>query len=172
MIIILSVTGHRPNDLGGFRSEVWLTLVELAKTKIAELNPVEVWTGGALGWDQACCEACIQLDIPFTLVIPCLPWYYASRWSDQSQNYFHGLYDGSIKTGRRHAERLMVFGTTYEMSQLHARNNYMVENCDVLLALYSGKSSGGTANAVNYAGRLRKKVINAWSDYHMPGETP
>ena len=35
----------------------------------------------------------------------------------------------------------------------------MVDNCDVLIAIYNGEPKGGTAYTVNYARRLGKEIV-------------
>ena len=43
--------------------------------------------------------------------------------------------------------------------KLEARNRYMIDKCDVLIAVYDGFSKGGTYNAINYAKKIGKKII-------------
>ncbi len=38
------------------------------------------------------------------------------------------------------------------------RNKWMVDNCDLLIAVWNG-TSGGTANCVNYAKSINKQII-------------
>jgi len=43
---------------------------------------------------------------------------------------------------------------------LYNRNIYMIDNCDALLSVWSGKESGGTLHAINYARKNNKQIIN------------
>jgi uncharacterized phage-like protein YoqJ len=47
---------------------------------------------------------------------------------------------------------------------MRRRNNWMIDQSDWLLALWSGKK-GGTANAVMYAWSRRKPVKNIWPEF-------
>ena len=47
----------------------------------------------------------------------------------------------------------------YSSIKMEARNHYMIDKCDVLIAVYDGFSKGGTHNAINYAKKLGKKII-------------
>lgn len=44
----------------------------------------------------------------------------------------------------------------------HKRNEWMVDHCDVLVAYWSGKESGGTFACVNYAKKKGVKVVNVY----------
>lgn len=46
----------------------------------------------------------------------------------------------------------------YAPAKMQIRNEYMVENCDLLIAVWD-KSDGGTANCVKYAKSQRKNII-------------
>ena len=41
---------------------------------------------------------------------------------------------------------------------MQIRNQWMVDNCELLIAVFDG-TSGGTANCVNYAKSIRKNTV-------------
>jgi len=47
----------------------------------------------------------------------------------------------------------------YSVSDLMLRNIYMVDNSDIIIAVYKTGESGGTLNTINYAESKNKKVI-------------
>ena len=47
---------------------------------------------------------------------------------------------------------------------MQLRNEAMVNDCDLLLALWNG-TSGGTANCIRYANSVKREIRNLWSDY-------
>ena len=55
------------------------------------------------------------------------------------------------------AEFVMV-SEAYDDGCMQRRNEWMVDRCDVLLAVWDG-SSGGTANCVRYAERVGRTVV-------------
>jgi len=56
--MILAVTGHRPEKLGGYGPAVAERLFNLASSELQGLRPEYVLTGMAIGWDQAVADAC------------------------------------------------------------------------------------------------------------------
>jgi uncharacterized phage-like protein YoqJ len=156
---IVAVTGHRPGKLGGYGADVLSRATLLAAKYLRELDPKEVITGMALGWDTACALAAIRLHIPLTAA---LPFEGQDRlWTlDQRAMYrcilTHAAEVVTIATGA--ADPFL----NYQM-----RNVWMADRCEEVLALWDG-SAGGTAHMVRYAtgpGRWRK-VYNAWEEWH------
>lgn len=148
--MILAFTGHRPDKLGGY-SEANPLRVKIGYEIMKHLyatKPTEAISGMALGVDQWAAISCIVLGIPFTAAIPFagqeLTWPPASR--DQ--------YDYLIKKAARVE---IVSSGGYAASKMQRRNEWMVDRCDRLLAVYDG-SAGGTANCIGYA-LAKKKLI-------------
>ena len=149
----LAVTGHRPNKLGGYHLEVRAKLVELMRPIIHKLQPELVYTGMAQGLDQAVAYVCIQENIPFIACIPCDNQ--DALWPvDAKKRYATYL--------ARAKEVINVAPGPYAAYKMQLRNEYMIDHCDHLVALWDG-SSGGTANCVNYAVRKHIPVTQIWS---------
>lgn len=153
--MILSATGHRPDKLGGYAPWVDEKLRRLARVIIETCEPVEVISGMALGWDMAWAEAAIELGVPMCAALPFDSQ--TSRWPESSQ--------------RRHAEILSrasrvitVCLPGYSPLKMQIRNEWMVNNSDMIVALWNG-TTGGTYNCVKYANKRSKPVFNAWSLY-------
>jgi hypothetical protein len=158
--MVLAITGHRPDKLGGYDGGTYTSLVSFAKRILGELKPIKVITGMALGWDQAVAQACVELEIPFVAAIPFRGQ--DSRWPGESQDRYHALLNKAV-------EIVTVSQGGYSAQKMQVRNEWMVDHCDVLLALWDG-SSGGTANCVRYAEAKKVPIINVWSDWVKKGE--
>ena len=48
---------------------------------------------------------------------------------------------------------------TYQRGCVHIRNRYLVDNCDLLIAIYNGEDKCGTAYTVNYAKQQGKEIV-------------
>lgn len=162
--MILAVTGHRPDKIGGYAPGLHRRLVSFAGQVLERRreehardhrDPITVYTGMALGWDQTVAEACTQIDMPYVAVVPHIAQ--PSRWPHESQIHYDGLIG--------EAEQVIVlFEGSWQNWMLMARNAYIVGACDEMLALWSG-APGGTASCVAMAGRARKRVTNCWEEW-------
>lgn len=153
--MIVTGTGHRPNKLGGYSAKAFKKLVNLASEILVELKPNMVISGMALGWDQALATAAILNNIPFTAAIPFQGQQNA--WPDKSRVIFSKLLEKASK-------QVVICKGNYAAWKMQKRNEWMVDNSDIVIALWDG-SSGGTANCISYANKIKKKVINCWSKF-------
>ncbi len=154
----LGITGHRPDKLGGHGPKVARALRELARAEIQALGPELVITGMALGWDQACAEAALELGIPFQALVPFMGQ--EKIWPNEAKaKYFKLL--GAAK------EVSFVSSGGFATWKLLARNRAIVALSEHLLALYDG-SSGGTRYCVDFAAHMHTPVTNCWERYNPP----
>lgn len=142
--MILAITGHRPNKLGGYiipnpiSNEVMIKLDESLKT----LKPELVLTGMALGVDQWTAQICIDVGIPFEAIIAFDG--YEKKWPVKSQEWYRYL----LTKARR---VMLLHPGPYSPSLLHQRNHWLVDQSDALLAAWDGLPGSGTAACVQYA---------------------
>jgi len=152
--MIVAGTGHRPDKLGGYTQDNFERLVTIAEKGLRGLKATKVISGMALGWDQALAQAAINLSIPFIAAIP-----FTNQdkfWNEASQAYNKLLLSKAI-------EIVNVSGMDdYKVEYMQKRNEWMVDNCDVLLSMFDG-SSGGTKNCVDYAIKKDKRMVNLFS---------
>lgn len=141
--MILAATGHRPDKLGGYDEQNPLRTWVRAQIHAAleDLKPEKAISGMALGVDSDFAEACVALGIPFIAAVPFQGQ--ESRWPQASQERYKKLL-------ARAAEVVYVSPPGYATWKFHARNQYMVDNCNLLLAVFDG-SVGGTSSTVCYA---------------------
>lgn len=153
--MIICGTGHRPEKLGGHGSATYSKLFTLAHDYLFHEDADTVISGMALGWDQALADAALHLGIP---LIAAVPFEGQERaWPVESQLHYGALL--------RRAERMVIVSPGgFSGIKMHLRNQWMVNNADMVLALWDG-SDGGTYNCVKYAKACRKPLRNLWPEW-------
>ncbi len=155
----IAITGHRPNKLdndydlkspliGHIKSEILRILIPI--TLDESKDPLTLITGMALGIDTLFALIAIELNIPFIAAIPCIN--HSSKWTYQSSK----LYDEILANPL--CNRILVYTGEYNNTCMQERNEWMVNNCDLLIAVWDN-SPGGTANCVKYAKSQNKEII-------------
>jgi len=154
----IAFTGHRPQKLGGFdptnpkRAAVRTAIhdaLQRAIDKYGKTHEIVVISGGALGVDQDAASIANKLGLPFIVAVPCQG--HDSKWNPSDKARY--------KTMLSHASQVvMVHDGPYNNTCMQDRNEWMVDHCDALVAVWDG-SSGGTANCVKYAQKMKKPII-------------
>ncbi len=154
----VSFTGYRPAKLPFFGEDDPMC-IELKRRIKAEIERCitqgadEFYSGMALGVDIWSAEAVLQLkekypDIRLIAVVPCpdqdIKWQPSDR-----QRYALAL---------KKCDNVMCTSPQYTSDCMHRRNRVLVDTCDVLIAVFDGKS-GGTKYTVDYAKKMGKKVV-------------
>jgi len=156
--MIVAFTGHRPNKLGGYNlpNPTYIHVCQQIDKQLRELNPKKVISGMALGVDQWAAYIAIKLGIPFIAAIPFEGQ--EKKWPDSSQKTYNRLLSKAY-------DIVYVSSPGYSAHKMQVRNQWMVDQCDTLIAIYDG-SKGGTGNCVEYAQSLKlfnmmpaKKII-------------
>ena len=102
----------------------------------------------ALGVDQWAAHIAHKLGIPFIAAIPFEGQEKA--WPEKSQKVYRLL--------RKLAdEEVIVSPGDYSAAKMQVRNEWMVDHCDTLIAVWNG-TSGGTGNCVKYAKSQHKSM--------------
>jgi uncharacterized phage-like protein YoqJ len=155
--MIVAGTGHRPNKVGGYSEDATGNLVIIARNWLKRNvdHRDEVITGMAQGWDQALGWAAYDLGIPFIAAVPFAGQ--ESAWPSVSQGYYNDL----LKLA---SQVHIVSEGGYAPWKMQVRNEWMVDRCDTVLALWDG-SSGGTGNCIKYAEKVGKPIVNLWEAY-------
>jgi uncharacterized phage-like protein YoqJ len=152
-------TGHRPDKLGGYNEDgiivraVKQALRNTIRKLIAE-NPDTVFiSGAALGVDTWAAEIVLEENGILTLAIPHVSQQ--KEWPVASQYRWLMLFRAA------HAVVFCDKGdyATYKMMK---RNKYMVDNSELVIAVYNGEKEGGTFDCVTYAIKQQKEIINLW----------
>lgn len=152
--MIVAATGHRPDKLGGYSKDVSRRLRTMAADFMRARKPTKVISGMALGWDQAWAEAAIELHIPFIAAVPFAGQ--ERRWPESSQSLY--------RTTIGYADEIVTIGDYYSAGAMQKRNEWMVDNSDLVVALWDG-SFGGTCNCLAYLDKKKKRYVNLWPQW-------
>lgn len=152
--MVIAGTGHRPDKLGGYTNQVHLNLVEVAETALKQISVTSVISGMAMGWDMALAQAAINLGIPLIAAVPFKGQEQA--WFEKTQKYYKYLLSKA-------SEVVIVSEGDYSNAKMQIRNEWMVDNCDLIFSMYNGDTSGGTYNCIEYAKKKEKTNINLYT---------
>lgn len=158
MTITIAGTGHRPDKLVsggkrvGYTNAVLAALIGLAETELDLLKPDEVISGVALGWDTALAIAAIRKGIPLTCAVPFEGQ--ESKWPQESQDRYNKILSKAKAV-------VVVSEGGYSAQSMQARNVWMVDRAQKILALWNG-TPGGTRNCIDYAAKVAVPVRNVW----------
>ena len=152
----VAVTGHRPHKLGkalyDVHSEEALAYIEFFTNFLKEHKTKYAISGMALGVDTLFALAVLGLkkqgvDIKLECAIPCKGQ--ECRWNSKAQAVYNNIL--------RSADVVTTLAETYTPRCMQDRNEYMVNKCAHVLAIYDG-SKGGTGNCVAYAKQRNKAM--------------
>ena len=151
-------TGHRPQQLGfapGSAAETALKnrLAGEIVRLIEEQNVRRFISGMALGVDTWAAQTVLKLkeiypDLTLECAVPCRNQ--AKRWNRRDRETYLSVL--------RAADRVTVLQEEYTPFCMQLRDAYMVEQADIVLAVWNG-SKGGTSYTVNCARKLHKTLI-------------
>lgn len=140
----IAVTGHRPNKLKNVDAIQHHMMDFLL---VQDPAPVLI-SGGALGVDQLWIEVGLCLEL---LIIAALPFKdYDNKWSAALRQKYQRLLD------QCHEVRY-ICEPGYQAHKFQKRNEWMVDNCDLLVAYWNGTPSG-TKNCIDYALKVKRNV--------------
>ena len=156
------VTGHRykgfPWDYNAdkARTTAYLTrMYDIIENVITKGGFSRFISGGALGVDMDFAEAVLYFrdkkhyDISLEIAIPCPNQ--DLKWSTQDKDRYKTILDSAdVKT---------LVNEHYTSFCMHKRNEYMVDNSDLVLAFWNGEDSGGTFYTLSYAQKKGKRVF-------------
>lgn len=143
--MIVSITGHRPEDLP---NQEWVE--DTLKNLLNNMRPQKLIQGMAAGVDLLSGKLCIDLKIPY---ISAKPWAgHVPRKEDQA---LYQLVENNSET-IVNVNQSKSYPGAYVY---HNRNHYMVDNADLVIAVWTGKKTGGTAECVKYAKKVNKRII-------------
>jgi uncharacterized phage-like protein YoqJ len=155
--MILAGTGHRPPRLGlAYTPEDQGKLRRFIEPHLKRLKPEQVISGGAQGFDQALALAAWVVGIPYVVAVPFVGQ--DAKWPDDSKELYRHILD--------HAQRVVVVcDGDYANWKFAARDRWMVDEAEGLIALYDGSGKSGTAITVGYAQEQGKPVENLWESW-------
>ena len=165
--IHIALTGHRPNKLGGYDiqtepyQKLQADLEQYIRFQLETYQTIWCHSGLALSADTIWSKAILSMRetypvrVKFHAEIPMTTQ--SSRWFKADDiNFWTQQVEAADETTLYSEQTEM---TNYEAAKaLDDRNIGMIDNADILLALWNG-TSGGTKNAVDYATKINKPVV-------------
>jgi len=146
-MITIGFSGHRDYNKNHY-NHIYIETEKVLK----EIRPDKVISGLAIGYDQLAAVIAFRNNIP---VIGAIPFIGQEKiWPENAQETYR-------KIIAKCAEAVIVSGGGYEVWKLMKRNEYIVDNSDIILTYFSGVASG-TKHCLDYAGKLNKQIINIY----------
>lgn len=153
--MIIAVTGHRPDKLWGYdlKYHKYKELSNLMINFLKENDATHCISAMALGVDIVFAISVLKLkkvnpNLILECAIPCLNQQ--CKWNKEDQELYQRILNrADIIT--------YVSNEHYKPWLMQKRNEYMVDKCDKLLAIWDG-SKGGTGNCVGYAKKKNKPI--------------
>jgi uncharacterized phage-like protein YoqJ len=173
----VSFTGHRPHwdskkdklgtgySITNERASAYGELMRKEIVKLMRRGAKRFISGGALGVDQIAYWTVHKLqregcDIENILAVP-----FESQYSNWRSKELVAWYHAMVKRADEvvYVDTLPEYSTgaragVYVPAKMQKRNEYMVNNSDVVIAVWNG-TAGGTGNCVNYAMRQNKEIV-------------
>lgn len=122
----VGVLGPPLKHLGGFNfNEIHGFVRKALKTNLQSLLPSLVIVGSDLGVEQWTCEFCIELGIPYKMVIANKEAY--QRWAPKNQSHYHYL------TAK--AKECHILAPNFSPQMWHRKNTIVQTEADKLLSI-------------------------------------
>lgn len=157
--MILCGSGHRPQKFvtpDYSWDEVCHDMWHLAYSALEKLpRETIIISGMAVGWDMELCCVAQYLHIPVWAYVPFRGQ--ESKWGNWSKERYHKLLDKCEKV-------VICSEGGYYPWKMQVRNECMVNDSDVVLALWNGES-GGTGNCIKYANQEDTPIWNVYPNW-------
>lgn len=151
----IALTGHRPQRLGLSNDEKskdweplgdWLYGILLA---MAYIEPVDIYSGMASGSDILFALTALKikkngLKAHLHCILPCKDY-------DTSNKYHVEI--------KKAADEWVELSDAFYKGCDNVRDQYLVDHCDILLAIWDGKKSGGVWSTIRKAQKVGKPII-------------
>ncbi|WP_462405910.1 SLOG family protein [Gracilibacillus sp. Marseille-QA3620] len=158
--IVISFTGHRPEQLGGFNFHHPINLAIASKIHkrllyyLEQEKSVHAISGMDLGADQIFALTVLKLkkqgySIALEAAIPCANQ--PDGWPKESKKIWQDILDQTDTITNLSTE-------DYSPQLIHKRNMYLVNRCDEIIAVFNGKR-GGTGNTIRYAKKRNRPIF-------------
>jgi len=162
--MIIAGTGHRPPTLFKENPYSFANKSKLIDFIVDIIDNLEsdgifierIISGLAQGWDNCLAHAAIEVEIPLLAAMPFKGM--EKNWPKAAQKDYEYILTNAEKI-------VLVSEGGYSNHKFFLRDKYMVDNCDLLLALYSGISKSGTGITIEYAKTQNKVIKNYWEDW-------
>ena len=150
--MIIALTGHREQRLN-LPSDValddWKNIRQWIRQQIIDNKADTVLSGMAGGSDLAIAYEVVQMKkegypIKLTCVFPCKNYNVSNQYYKYITN---------------NADNIVEIHDEWFKGCDNDRDQYMVDNCDILLAIFDGNKNGGVYSTIRKAEKKNKKII-------------
>ena len=138
----VAITGHKPERIKGKETEIRRWLNQQIGELAANNGTLDCYSGMSKGVDQIFGFAALAGDHRLHCV-------YAYRGNENAVN----------KHLEKQSKSIIYVSNEYYDRVYQLRDKYMVDNCDVLLAVWDGIEQGGTWQTIKYAREQGKEII-------------
>lgn len=155
------VTGHRPQgfpwnyaDSQCLAHKKYLKFLTNKISRLVNAGFAHFISGGAIGVDMDFANVVISLrdkmfpNIQLEVAIPCQRQ--DLKWQIADKERYHTILSN--------ANKVTILSEHYTRFCMQKRNEYMVDNSDLVLAFWNDENSGGTYNTISYAKRKNKQL--------------
>ena len=155
----VAFTGYRPNkfpfpineadaDYAAFIKDLKKAIKSVAK------DNTTFYCGGAMGFDIIAGEIVLELKKknPTIKLVMAVPFF-------EQANTFTPLWRERYRALIHFADRVVYLEQFYTAGCYQKRNRYLVDNADIIITYFNGKS-GGTKQTIDYATKNKKEIIN------------
>jgi len=164
----ICITGHRPAGMPpqygyDIHNAAWEKLRKAFRDVLLFLaekhGPVTIYTGMALGVDQAFAEIVLRLrdagcGVFCSAAVPC--YNQEGKWPVENRELYHKILARCDTVDYVTKER-------YTPTCMEDRNRWMVDRSDLVIAVWNGRR-GGTKNCVDYARANGRKILRICPD--------
>lgn len=166
-MIKTGITGHRDLKHSQILSYEKRLFAELAKLK-HKYDTIILYSSLADGADRIAIREAIKLNIEFIAVLPMPVDTYIPDFDLISQNEFYYLLEKArqivvIPFKENDLNQSQTIDHYQRNTQYEAAGKFVVDNCDILFALWDGTFNnlkGGTGEIVKYNKKLKKKLLH------------
>ncbi len=145
--MIVAFTGHRPERLGPKQ----LRAENAIRKFLEETKPDKVISGMAQGVDMLAFEHAFELGIP---AVAAVPWVgHGSKWPGEHQKAYLENLELAVEV------KVVCDVQEYKPWVYQKRDEWMVDNCDLLVAVWDGTKDGGTYNTIKYAKKIGRPIV-------------
>lgn len=154
------LTGHRPKgflwnyeDKDCPAHKRYLSRLREVVEELVNKGVEKFVCGGALGADQDFAEIVLDvrktLNVKLEIAVPCPNQ--DLKWKEPDKARYHEILHS--------ADSVHTVSEHYTACCMHARNRYMVDKSDVVIAVWNMSNSGGTFNTIEYAKGKHKEIV-------------
>lgn len=157
----LAFTGHRPPKIGGYKvpnqTNEWVYEQLYTVINHAINNGFTHFiSGGAMGVDLLAATTVIKIRQDLH---PNITLEIAKPFPSQSSKWYPDTVKAFDMICSVADAVICVSPDPYSPQKMQLRNEYMVKNCDALIAVWDG-TKGGTFNCIAYADRINVRVYH------------